>query len=72
MRTSEVGRGPLVRRSNQPEDAAPNEPENAPGPPMTLDKGARKLRPVKLNIIKLRAEQIFIPADEDCDDRRAD
>jgi hypothetical protein len=31
-----------------------------------------ELRPVKLNITKLRAEPIFIPADEDCDDRRAD
>jgi hypothetical protein len=36
---------------------------------MTLDKGTKKLRPVKLNIIEL---PIFIPADEDCDDRRAD
>jgi hypothetical protein len=39
---------------------------------MTSPTCARKLRPVKLNITKLRAEPIFIPADEDCDDRRAD
>ncbi|MGB8616849.1 MAG: hypothetical protein WCD65_04880, partial [Pseudolabrys sp.] len=42
-------------------------------PPTTLgNMGVRKLRPVKLNITKLRAEPIFMPADEYCDDRRAD
>jgi hypothetical protein len=41
-------------------------------PPMTLGNMREETETSAIKHDQIRAEQIFIPADEDCDDRRAD
>jgi hypothetical protein len=46
--------------------------KHPPGPPMTLGNMREETETSEIKHHQIRAEPIFIPSDEDCDDRRVD